>query len=284
MGFFDSLFNHAFLQNALLAGLLASVACGVVGSYVVSRRISMVAGSIAHCVLGGMGAARYLEVVYGWNWLHPLHGAILASLAAAITIGWVTLRASEREDSIIGAIWAIGMAIGIVFISQTPGYSQDLMGYLFGNILIVGRSDLYLIAALDAIVLLICLLRYNRLQAVCFDPEFARVRGVNVELYYVLLLCLTAITVVILIDVVGIVMVIALLTLPAAIAGRLVNSLWKMMIVGGLLCVFFVGSGLWTSYTLELPSGATIILITGLVYFATLIIGGRGNRLRRIDT
>jgi len=271
MEFFSAIAKYTFLQNALLAGTLASVACGVVGTYVITRRIGFIAGSIAHCVLGGLGVARYLTVVEGWTWLHPLYGALAAALLAAITIGLVSLKAREREDTVIGAIWAVGMATGIVFISQTPGYSQDLMGYLFGNILMVGHSELLLIAGLDGLVLVISVISYNRLAAVCFDAEFARVRGVNVEFHYILLLCLTALTVVILIDVVGIVMVIALLTLPVATAGKFVRSLWQMMVLGSVLCVLLTVGGLWLSYSLELPSGSTIILLAGLVYVVALV-------------
>ena len=142
LDFFAALSRHAFLQYALIMGLLASVACGVVGSYVVARRISYLAAGIAHSVLGGMGLARYLQVVHGWDWFHPLLGAGLAALLAATVIGLISLRAKEREDTAIGAVWAVGMAIGIIFITRTPGYNQDLMSYLFGNILMVTGNDL----------------------------------------------------------------------------------------------------------------------------------------------
>ncbi|UCD64242.1 MAG: metal ABC transporter permease, partial [Candidatus Zixiibacteriota bacterium] len=130
--FLHAVANHSFMVNALLAGLLAGVACGVVGTYVVARRITYIAGGIAHSVLGGLGLARYLQTVHEWHWLDPMYGAIVAALAAAVIIGWVSLRAREREDTVIGAIWAIGMAVGIIFITLTPGYNQDLMTYLFG--------------------------------------------------------------------------------------------------------------------------------------------------------
>ena len=208
-----------FLRYALAAGLLASVACGVIGSYVVTRRITYIAGGIAHCVLGGMGAARYLQIVHGWEWCHPLYGAVAAALMAAFVIGMVSLHAREREDAVIGAVWAVGMAVGILFIWKTPGYNEDLMSYLFGNISMVTRDSLWLILALDVVVVAAGLAFYHQFVAVSFDEEFARLRGVRVEFYYFLLLGLTALTVVLLVTVVGIVLVIALLTLPAAIAG-----------------------------------------------------------------
>jgi zinc transport system permease protein len=273
--FITDLWRFSFLQYAVVTGLLASVACGIVGSYVVTRRISYIAGSIAHSVLAGLGAALYLRVVYGLTWLQPLHGAIATALLAAVIIGLVSMRAKQREDTVIGAIWAIGMAVGILFIAKTPGYTGDLMSYLFGNILMVSSTDLWLILALDAGVVGVALLFYNKLQAVCFDEEFARLRGVRVELYYLLLLCLTALTVVLLVSVVGIVMVIALLTLPAAVAGYFSRSLRQMMLLSTVFSVVFTAFGLAISYKPNLPSGATIIVLAGAVYLGVAAWKGR---------
>ncbi len=264
--FISDLQQHAFLQNALLTGLLASIACGVIGTYVVVRRISYIAGGIAHTVLGGIGAALYVQKVYHWEGVNPIYGAVVVALIAAITIGIVSLRAKEREDTVIGAFWAVGMAAGILFISRTPGYSQDLMSYLFGNILLVSSSDLWLLVLLDAVVVCAGLLLYNQFLAVCFDDEFARLRGVRVELYYMLLLCLTALTVVVLAMVVGVVMVIALLTLPIAIAGLFSRTLWSMMALSTLLSALFTTSGLALSYVPDYPAGATTIMLAGAAY------------------
>ena len=273
MEFFQALPNLSFLQHALLAGVLAGVACGVVGSFVVVRRITSIAGAIAHCVLGGLGAARWLQVVHGQSWASPMLGAVVASLIAAMVIGLVTLRGREREDTVIGALWAVGMAVGILFISRTPGYDQDLMSYLFGNILLVRGTDLWLMLALDVVVVALTVMLYPQLQAICFDEEFARVRGLRVELYYVLLLVLTAVTVVLLVSVVGIVLVIALLTLPVAIAGRFTSTLRCMMVLSSLLTIVFTISGLALSYGPDLPAGATTIVLTGIVYLAVLALG-----------
>ncbi|UCE24415.1 MAG: metal ABC transporter permease [Candidatus Zixiibacteriota bacterium] len=264
--FVHAVFNHSFMLNALLTGVLASVACGVVGTYVVTRRITYIAGGIAHSVLGGLGVARYLSIVEEWAWLQPMHGAVVAALIASIVIGWVSLRAREREDTVIGAIWAIGMAVGIIFITLTPGYNEDLMTYLFGNILLVTIADLYLIVVLDAVIVAVVLLFYHKFLAVCFDEEFARIRGINTEFFYILLLCLTGLTVVILVGVVGIVMVIALLTLPAAIAGYFTRTLWQSMLVATMLSVLFTTFGLAISYSPDLPAGATIIIFAGVIY------------------
>ncbi|MFP4058284.1 MAG: metal ABC transporter permease [Candidatus Brocadiia bacterium] len=269
--FLEALAEGGFLQRAVLTGILASFACGVVGSYVVSRRITYIAGGIAHCVLGGMGAARYLQVVGGWAWLHPLYGAVAAALLAAVVIGLVSLRAREREDTVIGALWAIGMAVGVLFIWRTPGYNEELMSYLFASIVMVSPADLWLIVALDVLVVGLGLAFYHQLVAVCFDEEFARLRGLRVELYYLLLLCLTALTVVVLVTVVGIVMVIALLTLPVAVAGHFCRSLWQMMALATGLTMVFTTSGLALSYGPNLPAGATIIVLAGGVYLVVAI-------------
>lgn len=270
--FLDALGRYAFMQYAILGGVLASVACGVVGTYVVARRITYLAGGIAHSVLGGIGAARYLQEVHGWEWLDPLYGAVVAALVAAAIIGLVSLRARQREDTVIGAIWAIGMAVGILFMSRTPGYNQDLMSYLFGNILMTGRGDLWLIGILDAVVIGTGLLFYKQLLAVCFDEEFARLRGISVEAYYLLLLGITALTVVLLVTVVGLVMVIALLTLPVAVAGHFATRLWGVMVLSVGLCVVLTVSGIAISYAPSLPAGATTILLAGAIYLVVAIV------------
>ncbi len=208
----------AFLRYAFAAGLMASLAFGIVGTYVVTRRISYIAGAISHSVLGGIGAALYFQKTAGIAWLTPMAGALIAALASALALGMVSMKAREREDTVIGAVWATGMGVGLLFIAKTPGY-VDAMSYLFGNIVLITKDDLLLIAGLDAAVLLSAFLFYNKFLAICFDEEFARVRGVRVDLYYLFLLCLVALTVLLLVRVVGIVMVIALLTLPAAVAG-----------------------------------------------------------------
>jgi zinc transport system permease protein len=279
-GFLSDLARHSFLQNALWASLLASVACGMIGSFVVVRNISYVAGGIAHCVLGGMGAALYLHKVHGLMWLHPLHGAVAAALLAALIIGLVTLKSRERADTIIGALWAVGMAVGVLFISMTPGYAEDLMSYLFGNILFVSSADLWLLLVLDLVVVLLVVMFYNQLVAICFDEEFARLRGVKVELHYLLLLTLTALTVVLLTTVVGIILVIALLTLPAAIAGRFTRNLWQMIVAAILLCALFCVGGLWISYAPSLPAGAVIIVIAGAIYLIAALTSGMLKRLK----
>lgn len=272
--FIEVLKSHDFMQNAVIIGLLASVACGVMGTYVVVKRIVFISGGISHAVLGGMGIAYY----YGY---HPIHGAVVSALVAAVVIGLVSLRYHQYEDTIIGALWAIGMAVGILFIYKTPGYSIDLMSYLFGNILMVKRESVYMLAALDVLIIVLVFLFYKRFLAVCFDEEYSELQGIGVVTTYLLLLCLIALTVVILIQVVGIILVIALLTLPAATARYYAHSLVQMMILASLLGVVFTTSGLIVSYQPDLPAGATIILIAGLAYLLATALNGFALRFRR---
>jgi zinc transport system permease protein len=259
-----------FLRYALAAGVLASVALGIVGTYVVTRRITYIAGAIAHCVLGGIGAGVYLQRAQGLAWCDPMLGAVAASLLAAVTIGLVSLYAHEREDTVIGAIWAIGMAVGVAFLYKTPG-PVDLMSYLFGNIEFVTRRDLWLVAGLDAVVVALAVLWHNKLLAVSFDEEFTRLRGVRANLYYLLLLCLAALTVVLVVRVVGIVMVIAMLTLPAATAGQFARRLWQMMALAVVICMVVIVAGLGVSYAHDLPAGPTIIFAAAGVYLAVAV-------------
>ena len=284
MEFLHAVASHAFMRNAVIAGVLASVACGVIGTYVVTRRITLIAGSLAHAVLGGMGAAYYLRAVHGWNWLHPLHGAVVAALLGAVIISFVRTHGREREDTVISALWAIGMAIGIMFIVRTPGYKTDLMTYLFGNIVMADDRAIQLLIVLDVVVVGAGLLFYKQLLAVCFDEEFARVRAINIDLFYTLLLCLSALTIVTLIYVVGIVMVIALLTLPVAIAGKYSRHLWQMMILAAVLSALFTTGGLAVSYAPDLPPGATTILLAGAVYVIVSFAGAHSRKRRTPPT
>lgn len=263
----------SFLRNAFIVGALASVAFGVVGTYVVTKRISYIASAISHSVLGGIGAGLFLQRGVGLAWSHPMLGALIAALASALVIGVVSLRGRQREDSVIGAIWAAGMAVGLVFLSLTPGY-VDPMSYLFGNILLVSQADVWIVLALDVLVVILGLAFYRQFLAIAFDEEYAGTRGVRVGAFYLLLLCLTALTVVLLVSVVGIVLVIALITLPAAVAGHFSGRLWQMMGLAVVFCLLFVVAGLALSYALNWPGGPTIIIIAALAYLA-VALGGR---------
>jgi zinc transport system permease protein len=269
-----------FLRYALLAGVLSSAAFGVVGSYVTVKRIGSMAGAIAHSVLAGVGIALFLKHARGIEWLHPLMGAVIAAVVAAVIIGLVNMYARQREDTVIAAIWSVGMAVGILFLARTPGYVNP-MTYLFGNVLIVAREDLIGIAVLDALVVTVGVLLYPKLQAVAFDEEFARVRGVRTRLHYITLLVLAAVTIVLLTSIVGVILVIALLTLPAGIAGLFSRKLWQMMIGATALTALFILSGMATSYVADLPSGSTIVVIAGGVYLITMGLRAAVRRIIR---
>ena len=263
--------DAGFLRTALLMGLLASFAFGMTGSLVVVKRISYVAGAISHAVLGGIGAALYFQRAHGIEWMHPLLGALIAALMAALVISWIRSTGFDREDSVIGAVWAVGMATGLVFIAKTPGF-VDPMSYLFGNILILSTTDLVLVGVMDAVLLIVMIFGYNRLQALCFDEEQARLRGLNVTAYYTVLLCIIACTVVLLVSVVGVVLVVALLTIPAAMSSRSARSLAGMMIVSSLLTMVFVSIGIAFSFISDWPVGPTIILIAGAAYLGLSVV------------
>lgn len=265
--------NIPFFRYALLTGVFASLPFGIIGTFVVVRRISYIAGAISHCVLGGIGLGLYLEKAMGVTWFGPMTGAVLAALLAAVILTLVSRHARQREDSVIGALWAVGMATGLLFIARTPGY-VDPMSYLFGNILLVSKTDFLFVLALDVVVLGLVGIFYHKFLAVCFDEEFARLRGIPTAWIYLLLLCLTALTIVLLVRVVGIVMVIALLTLPAAAAGNFSRNIFQMMLLAVLFCAAFVVLGLGVSFGLDLPSGPIIIVIAAIVYLFSLL-GGR---------
>ena len=238
---------------------------------VVTRRISSLAGASAHAALGGIGLALYLQRVWMWKSCTPELGAVFGALVAAWVVGIVSLSASEREDTVIGVVWALGMALGLLFLDRTPGY-VDWQGYLFGNILLVSKTELYMTLALDAAVLLPLVFFYNRLLAVSFDSTFAQLRGVKATAIYLVLLSLTALTIVVLMNVVGIILVIAMLTLPAATSGFFTRHLSSMMVLAGVLSAVFVVLGLVMSYFCRIPSGPAIVVLAGAVYLAALIM------------
>lgn len=272
MEFFqDILSGDSYLLNSLIAGILGSLAFGVVGTYVVVRRISYIAGAVAHSVLGGIGASLYFKHKYGIEWLSPQIGALVAALLAITLIAFAGLWGSQREDSLIGTVWVIGMSTGVLFMAATPGYN-DISGYLFGDILFISKNDLWLLAFMDIAVLVVCWLFYHKMLAVCFDEEFARLRGISSSFYYFLLLLLTAITVVLMINVVGIVMVIALLTLPASAAGMFSRHLWQMMILASLFCLVSVVAGFSISYSADMPTGAVIVVVCAVIYLVAAIL------------
>lgn len=275
MEFFAALPEYRFLQMALMACLLASIGCGIMGAFVVVKRISALAGGIAHAVLAGMGIAYFFNS-------SPILGAIIAALVSALLIGLIKLRWKQEEEILIAAFWSVGMAVGVLFISRTEGYNVNLMSYLFGNILMVSGADILRMLILDAIVILVISLYYKQFLATAFDEEFARLRGVNVEFFYILMLAMIALTVVLLIQIVGLLLVIALLVLPAASAGQFVRTLPGMMVGAVLVSLCTTMAGLAVSYSPDLPAGATIIVLAGLVYFLAMVLARYKPRRMRV--
>ena len=262
--------SHPFLMMSFLAGIAASITSGIVGSYVVAKRIVFISGSIAHSVLGGMGIFLWLKRTYNISWMNPLHGALVAAILSAFLIGWIHLKHKQREDTVIAAIWSTGMAIGVIFVSLTPGYNVELMNFLFGNILWTSTSDLILLFSLAGFILLATMIFHAKFQAVCFDESQAQLKGISVTKYYLFLLVLVAISVVILIQVVGAILIIAMLAIPAAIAGSFSQRLSKMMGWAVVFGCVFTTVGLMLSYFLNWPPGATIALTAAAFYLLNL--------------
>jgi zinc transport system permease protein len=267
--------HFEFMRNAVLAGVLASVVCGIIGTLVVVNRIVFVSGGIAHAAYGGIGLAVFM----GWPFLPT-------TLAFTVGIGWVmaavSLRARHRADTVIGVIWALGMATGIILLDLTPGYNVNLMSFLFGSILTVPAEDLRAMAALTLGIAALVGLLYQPLLAMSYDEEFARIRGVPVTPLYFVLIGTLAVAVVMVIQVVGLILVIALLTIPPFIVERHCRSLATMMAASVALGVAFTLAGLWAAYVLNLTSGATIILVAGLGFVvARLVEALLGLRSRR---
>lgn len=254
-----------FMRNALLAGVTASILCGVIGSLIVVNRLVFLSGGIAHSAYGGIGLAFFLGLPY-------MVGAVAFSFVSAMVMAAVSARSKQRADTIIGVMWAGGMAVGILLIDMTPGYNVDLMSYLFGSILSVPQSDLIWMALVGTAILLLVFYFFNDLLVMSYDEEFAMVRGVPVKRLYYMLIGIVAITVVMVVQVVGLILVIALLTIPPYIAEKYTSSLVQMMLLSCCLGVVFTTGGLWLSYSFDLTSGAAIIFLAGVVFFLSLVV------------
>jgi len=249
--------SYEFIQNAIIAGILVSFAAGIIGSLVVVNRMVFLAGGMAHASYGGIGLAVFLG-------LPIFFGASVFAVGAALMIAYLTINDRNRLDTFIGLIWAVGMAIGVILIDLTPGYNVDLMSYLFGSILAVSREDLYYMGGLLAVILFVVTFWYRQILAVSYDSIYASLRGINVKFFYSLILVLSALTVVVAIKVVGLILVIAMLTIPVYISEKLSSSLYGMMMLSGVLATIFTLTGLWVSYSYDLTSGASIIIISAM--------------------
>lgn len=257
--------EYGFMQNAFLAAVLVSVACGLVGTYVVIKRIVFISGGISHAAFGGIGMGYFLGV-------NPILAAIPFSIISALIMGITSKKVKISEDTAIGILWSLGMAIGIIFINLTPGYVPDLMSYLFGSILTVPVNDLYIMFALDMVIIFMVLLFQREFQGISFDEEFSRVMGMPTTAMYLLLLSLVALSVVVMIKVVGVILVIALLTIPAAIAKQYTYNLGRMMVLAVIMGMILTTGGLYISFLFNLASGATIVLVLGIGFLCSLIV------------
>jgi zinc transport system permease protein len=271
--------SYPFFQRALAAGLLAAVACGIVGTFVVVRRIASISGGLSHAAFGGVGLGYLLG-------FEPMLGALGFGVLSALGIGVAELRLRQGLDTLIAMVWAVGMALGILFVSLAPGQAPDLLGYLFGNILLVSPGYVGLVALLDLLIVGTVLLLFRRLRAVAFDEEFAWVVGVPVEALFLLLLTLVALTVVVLIRVVGVILVIALLTIPAAVARHWTDRLSRMMALAVLTGAASIAAGLFLTFGLssefgiDIPTGPSIILLAAAVYGISAVARSLTGRLR----
>lgn len=250
----EAILKYNFLQNAILAAVLASIACGIVGAYIMEKKLVMMSGGIAHTAFGGIGLGYFLKV-------EPILTALGVSVLAAVAVAAVKRKAGTDSDLLIGMFWSLGMAMGVVFIAMTPGYPPDIASVLFGNILAVSRSDLWLIFALDLLVIATVFALFQAFKAYIFDEEFSSVAGLPIRLLEYLMYALVAVTVVVMIRIVGIILVIALLTAPPAIAKQFTYDMKKIMGLSILLGILFCFAGLWVSYSVRLASGASIVLV-----------------------
>lgn len=259
----SEIFAYKFIQNAFVAAILASIVCGIIGTIIVEKKLVMMSGGIAHTSFGGIGMGYFLG-------FEPIIGALVFSIAAALGISGINRRIKTNTDALIGMFWSIGMALGIMFIALTPGYPPDMNSYLFGDILTVSDLSIYLMIIVNVVVLLSIIPLFNYWKTYLFDEEFVKVLGISSVKLENYLFILIALTIVVLINVVGIILVIALLTIPPAIAKLFTNNFKKMMFisigVGMVLCIV----GLLVSYQFNIASGATIILLSGGTYFTII--------------
>ena len=249
-----SALQYSFVRNMFIAGVLGSIACGIIGTYVVVKRLVFISGGVAHTCFGGIGLAYLL----GFS---PILGAVVFALGSALTLGVSSLKTRIREDSAIGSMWAVGMGLGILFMTKAPGIVPSPTSILFGDILLVKTSDLWLLLGLCVTIVAIVALLYRQLLALTFDEEFAKISGVPTELLYLLLLSLIALTVVLLLKVMGVILVIALLTMPATIGGLFTKDLKRMMILAVLLAAVLTNLGLIVAWRYDAPPGAAIVIV-----------------------
>lgn len=259
------LLQYEFMRNALMAGILASLACGIIGSLIVVKKIVSISGGISHSAFGGIGLGYLLN-------FDPIFGALLFAIASALGMGVIRERTEISEDAAVGILWVTGMSLGVTFIGLAQGYAPDLFGYLFGTILTVPILDLIVMVVLDVVILMVVFLFYEDFLAISFDEDFATAAGIPVKRIYLVLLSLVALTVVVLIRIVGIILVIAMLTIPATTVSQFSYKLKQIMVFSVVLSIAFTMEGLLLSYVLNLASGATIVLVSVATFSLSLVL------------
>ncbi|MHC1636518.1 MAG: metal ABC transporter permease [Candidatus Methanospirareceae archaeon] len=266
--------QYEFMRNAFIAAFLGSIACGIVGVYVVVKRIVFISGGIAHAAFGGVGIGYFLGMES-----NPMPYVLPFTVLSAILMRITCKRAKIAEDTAIGILWVIGMSLGVILVNLTPEYTINPFDYLFGNILLVSKMDIILMGVLDVVIVVFVILLYKELQAISFDEEYATTLGLPTEGLYLLLLCLVALSVVILMRVVGIILVIAMLTIPAAMSKQFTNRMSSMMLLSTVFCLIFIMGGMCIAYVFDLPTGATIVLFSTFVFLFSAVMNY--HRLRK---
>jgi zinc transport system permease protein len=267
---FDSIIEiiqFPFIKNALYACLLISWSCGITGSFITARRDSYTAGGISHALLGGIGLSRYLNVKYALAWLSPVKGACFAGIISSLILAWSSLKENSRRDSVISALWSTGMAAGILFMTITPGYTEDLMTYLVGNILMVSDNLIKNFLIFNIIITFIIIFFYRYFLLISFDKEYAQSKDINIFWIELIYFIISSLTIIMMVHVVGIILSIALITIPVASVAPFVSKMKSLMIMSGLLCLLESSAGIFISFKYDLPAGATIIIITGITFF-----------------
>ena len=255
------IFSLEFIRNAIIASFLISIICGIIGSLVVINRIIFLAGGIAHTAYAGVGLAFFFK-------LPVMLATNIVAIISAMLMAIITIKKTEHIETVIGALWAAGMAIGIILVDLTPGYNVDLMSYLFGSILTVSQTDITLMILLTILIVILTTIFYRHFIIMSFDKEYAATRGISVLFLHFLLLALVAVSIVMIIRVVGLILVIALLSIPSFLAEQFSNSLWKMMLISTLFSLVFCFIGLFISFSYNITSGASIIAVASLTFFS----------------
>ena len=251
------------ISNSVYASILLSIAIAIIGSLIVINKTTAITGSIAHGSFGGIGLALYLgsSVILTTS---------IFTIILAIILAFITIKFPHREDSLIGVIWAIGMSIGIIFLSLTPGYQSDALSYLFGNILLVENKDLIFMGIIDILILISIIFLYNRFIAMSYDKEFLTLRGINANMLYTYFLILTSLTIVMSVRAIGIILILALFTIPALIAEKFTKKFFSMMILSGILGLIFLISGILISFYYDVSPTPTIVIIASIALFLSL--------------